>query len=76
MNGDKVQKILLACGVDNEFVAKVVATFGTVDPAHHSQDNYAVSRERVREYHGRTTKLADIIAKTPDSSKKAMAAGA
>jgi DNA repair exonuclease SbcCD ATPase subunit len=73
MNGDKVQKVLLACGVDNEFVAKVAATFGTVDPAHHAQDNYAVSRERVREYHGRATKLADIVTKTPDCRKKAMA---
>ena len=74
MSSDRVQKLLLSCGIEKEFVSKVVAVFVTVDPAHHAQDSYAVNRERVREYHGRATTLADIVAKSPDIPKKAVLA--
>ena len=76
MNSEKVQKLLLACGVNTEFVSKTVAVFGTVDPAHHAQEDYAVSRERIQEYYGRATTLAELVAKTPDCRKKAVVAKA
>jgi hypothetical protein len=71
MTPDKVQKVLLACGVAKEPVTKLVAAFGTVDPAHHSQADYAVSRERIQEYQGRAIALAQIVATTPAAAKKA-----
>jgi DNA repair exonuclease SbcCD ATPase subunit len=75
MTPDKIQKVLLSCGVDKEFVTRLVAAFGTVDPSHHSQPDYAANRERVREYYGRATTLADIVAKTPVVGKKGAVAG-
>jgi hypothetical protein len=61
MTPDKVQKTLLACGVDKGVTTKLVAAFGTVDPAHHSQADYAPSKERIREYYGRATSLAETV---------------
>jgi DNA repair exonuclease SbcCD ATPase subunit len=61
MTPDKVQKTLLACGVEKGVTTKLVAAFGTVDPAHHSQADYAPSKERIREYYGRATNLAETV---------------
>ncbi len=68
MTPDKVQKTLLACGVDKGKTTKLVAAFGTVDPAHHSQADYAPSKERIQEYYGRATSLAELVANARSES--------
>lgn len=61
LNTDEVRKMLLKCGVELDFVAKLVSVFETVDDAHHAAPGYEPNRQRIRQYHGWSSTLVEIV---------------
>jgi hypothetical protein len=51
LNSSKVRKILLECGIETSLVDRISQTFVTTDEAHHASPDYAIQRERIRQYH-------------------------
>ncbi len=63
LNAEESKKLLLACGLQAEFVNKLAATFTTVDDAHHSSPDYAAHRDRFKTYYGWLTTLENQVRK-------------
>jgi hypothetical protein len=51
INSDRARSIFVGAACPEKLVGRVIATFSTIDPAHHAGDGYVPNRERFRQYH-------------------------
>jgi hypothetical protein len=62
LNSVKARSILNEAGCPAPLLDRVISTFATTDPAHHSPKDYVPNAERVRQYHGALTDLKNWMA--------------
>jgi hypothetical protein len=53
--------MLLKSGVELEFADKLVSVFETVVDSHHAAPRYEANRQRIRQYHGWSSTLAEMV---------------
>ena len=66
MNSGKARSILNEAGCPSTILDRVISTFATTDPAHHSPKDYSPNAERVRQYHGTLIQLKQWLQKDVD----------
>jgi hypothetical protein len=63
MNSGKARSLLNEAGCPSTLLDRVISTFATTDPAHHSPNAYTPNAERIRQYHGTLTQLKQWLEK-------------
>lgn len=61
LNSEKVRKMLIECGIEQDLVDRLIQTFETTDDAHHAPKDYAVNRQRIKTYHSWAHELGKFL---------------
>src|SRR5579871_1901416 len=70
LNGEKVRKILVECGLPLSLVNRVMTVFETLDDAHHAAPGYAPNRQKLRAYYDIAVQLSQAVEEKIKESKK------